>query len=149
MRPAGVGTGPRWDPIVGRIPNAAARTHVAATRTSVLTRLDFTFRPGPFGRRGSRDTGSIFDRHITIGRQTMASKVPEQRTPEVPGESVAQVEERIRGRLGGQVSDLRLVVRDEGVVLQGRSRTHHARQLAQQLVMDCTELRILANEIRV
>jgi len=34
-------------------------------------------------------------------------------------------------------------------VLQGRTRTYHAKQLAQHAVMEITELPILANEIRV
>jgi hypothetical protein len=65
----------------------------------------------------------------------------------------AGISERIEAerwrRLAGRVSDLRVVVRDRGLVLQGRSRTQHARQLAQQAVMEITELPILANEIQV
>jgi hypothetical protein len=66
-----------------------------------------------------------------------------------PASIVAQIEARIRGRLGGQVSDLRVVMRGDGMALQGHSRTHHAKQLAQHVAMEATELPILANEIQV
>ena len=42
--------------------------------------------------------------------------------------------------------NLRLVVRDSGIVLQGCVRTYHAKQLAQQAVMEAGGLPILANE---
>jgi hypothetical protein len=63
--------------------------------------------------------------------------------------AVEQVETQLQRRLGGLVSDLRVVVRGQGLALQGRSRTHHARQLVQQAAMELTHLPILANEIRV
>jgi len=67
----------------------------------------------------------------------------------IPAEEVEQVAASIRRRLGGQVSDLRVVVRGEGLVLQGRSRTHHAKQLALQAAVEVTDWPILANEIWV
>jgi hypothetical protein len=60
-----------------------------------------------------------------------------------------QLASHLRRRLGGQVSDLRVAIREGGLVLQGRTRTHHAKQIALQAVLDITELPILANEIRV
>jgi hypothetical protein len=60
-----------------------------------------------------------------------------------------QVEALVQKRLCGRVSDLRVIVRGGGLVLQGRSRTYHAKQLVQQAVMEISELPILANEIRV
>ena len=63
--------------------------------------------------------------------------------------TVKQIESQINRRLGGQVNDLRVVVQGEGLVLQGRARTYHAKQLAQQAAMEITERPILANEIRV
>jgi len=62
---------------------------------------------------------------------------------------VEQIESQIYRRLGGRVSDLRVIVQGEGLVLQGRARTYHAKQLAQQAAMEITERSILANEIRV
>jgi hypothetical protein len=70
-------------------------------------------------------------------------------TSPISAEHIAQMEAQIRSRLGGLVRDVRVALREEGLVLQGRSRTHHARQIAQQVVMEATELPILANEIRV
>ncbi len=68
---------------------------------------------------------------------------------DLPAEVAAEVEAQIRRRLGGQVSDLRVVVRRDGLALQGRARTQHARQLAQHIAMEATALPIVANEIRV
>jgi osmotically-inducible protein OsmY len=62
---------------------------------------------------------------------------------------IAQLEAQVRHRLRGQACNLRLVVRDDGVVLQGCVRTCYAKQLAQQAVMKATGLPILANEIEV
>lgn len=73
----------------------------------------------------------------------------ESRISPISAEHIAQMEAQIRNRVGGLVSDVRVAFREEGLVLQGRSRTHHARQIAQQVVMEATELPIVANEIRV
>jgi hypothetical protein len=64
-------------------------------------------------------------------------------------DTIAQVETEIRRRLGGQVTDLHVVLRSNGLALQGRSRTYYAKQLAQQVALEVTELSILANEIQV
>jgi len=52
-------------------------------------------------------------------------------------------------QVGGQVRDFRLLVRGSGLVLQGRCRTDHAKELVPQAVMEVTEVPILANEITV
>ena len=57
--------------------------------------------------------------------------------------------EQVRCQLGGRVQDLRLLPRDDGLVLQGRCRSQHARQLAQHLVVANTHVSLLANEIEV
>jgi hypothetical protein len=62
---------------------------------------------------------------------------------------VEQIEAQINRRLGGLVDDLRVIVQGEGLVLQGRARSYHAKQLALQAAMEITERPILANEIRV
>jgi hypothetical protein len=64
-------------------------------------------------------------------------------------EFVEQVEAEIRRRLGDRVNELRVVVTEEGLVLHGRSRTYHAKQLAQHSANEISGLPILANEIRV
>ena len=60
-----------------------------------------------------------------------------------------QLASHLRRRLGGQASEFRVAIREGGLVLQGRARTHHAKQIALQAVVEITELPILANEIRV
>jgi len=55
----------------------------------------------------------------------------------------------ISSLLGGRIDGLRVLIRDDGIVLQGRSRTYHAKQLALHAVMEATELPVVANEIVV
>ena len=64
-------------------------------------------------------------------------------------EDVERVEAAIRDRVGSRVSEVRVTVRGGGLVLQGRSRTHHARQLAQQAAVEFADWPILANDIQV
>ncbi len=50
----------------------------------------------------------------------------------------------------GRIRDLRVDYSDERIVLQGRSRTYHAKQLAHQAVLDLTDGHpLLANQIVV
>ena len=50
----------------------------------------------------------------------------------------------------GRIRDLQVVYSDERIVLQGRSRTYHAKQLAHQAVLDLTDGHpLLANQIIV
>ena len=67
----------------------------------------------------------------------------------VPVKMADQVAAAIRRLLGGQVSELRVVASGGGLVLQGRSRTHHAKQLAQHAAAEMSGLMIVANEIKV
>jgi hypothetical protein len=62
---------------------------------------------------------------------------------------LAALEQRIQCRLNSWVRDFRLSMRDGGLVLQGRSFTYYAKQLAQHMVMDAIDLPICANEIQV
>jgi osmotically-inducible protein OsmY len=62
---------------------------------------------------------------------------------------IEQIESRIRRRVGGRLSNLQVAIQRGGVVLRGRTQTHHAKQLALQAAMESSELPILANEIRV
>ncbi len=64
-------------------------------------------------------------------------------------EVLGQLEKRVRLRLGGQVLDFQLSIREMGLVLKGRTRSYHAKQLAQQALMEMTETQIRANEIEV
>ena len=67
-------------------------------------------------------------------------KTPERET---------RLETHIQARLGSHARHIRVMYRNSGVVLQGRTRTYYAKQLAQHLVMEITNLPILANEIEV
>jgi hypothetical protein len=59
------------------------------------------------------------------------------------------LETHVQSRLGGRIKDLQLVVQDQGLILRGHARTYYAKQLAQQAVMQATELPILSNDIEV
>jgi osmotically-inducible protein OsmY len=59
------------------------------------------------------------------------------------------LESQIQRRLGGRVRDLRVLLREDGVILQGRSATYHAKQLAQHAAMELAGVRVLANDIEV
>jgi hypothetical protein len=60
-----------------------------------------------------------------------------------------RLEAQVLRRLGGRIRDLRVLVRHNGVILQGRSSTYHAKQIAQHVAMELTGLPILANDIEV
>jgi hypothetical protein len=64
-------------------------------------------------------------------------------------ECLAQTEERVRSRLTGLVRDFQLVLFEQGLILRGRARNYHAKQLAQHAVMEATSLSIRVNEIEV
>jgi hypothetical protein len=64
-------------------------------------------------------------------------------------ETLAELEELVRLRSGGRVRELRLSLRDAGLVLTGQTKSHHAKQLAQQALMDLNRAPIMANEIAV
>jgi hypothetical protein len=63
--------------------------------------------------------------------------------------SLEQVRELLHQRLRGQVRDLRLVLRETQVVLQGIAVSYYAKQVAQQLVFDSLGTIALVNEIEV
>ena len=52
-------------------------------------------------------------------------------------------------RLGSRIRDLRVLLRPNGIVLQGYAATYHAKQLAQHAVMEATRMPLLANDIEV
>jgi hypothetical protein len=64
-------------------------------------------------------------------------------------EEVARLESHLQGRLNGRVRALRLLLRDQGLVLRGQARTYYAKQLAQHAVMEAASYPIQANEIEV
>jgi hypothetical protein len=64
-------------------------------------------------------------------------------------EKETQMETHLQTQLGSRIRHLRVLCRTDGVVLYGSARTYHAKQLAQHLVKELTDLPILANEIEV
>lgn len=61
----------------------------------------------------------------------------------------ARLERHIQARLKGRVRGLRVVRRDNGFVLQGRTSNYYAKQLVLQAAMQATTLPIGAGEIEV
>ncbi len=59
------------------------------------------------------------------------------------------LENLMQRRLGNRIRDLRVLVLPKGLILQGRTNTYHAKQLAQHAAMDLGELPIAANDIEV
>ena len=55
----------------------------------------------------------------------------------------------LQRRLGSRIRNLRVVVRDDGIVLQGYAPTYHAKQIAQHAAMELVDLPIVANDIEV
>lgn len=51
--------------------------------------------------------------------------------------------------LKGLGTELQVLLRGHGLVLQGRTRTYYAKQLVQHAVMSATRIPILANAIEV
>jgi hypothetical protein len=62
---------------------------------------------------------------------------------------IDELQARLRLQLHGQVQELRLLFRENGLVLHGSARTYYAKQLAQHAAMKATRLRIVANQIEV
>ena len=65
-------------------------------------------------------------------------------------ELAERIEGYIERRASGRIRDLHVVCSDNMIILQGRSRTYHAKQLAQQAVLDLTDgFPLLTNQIVV
>jgi hypothetical protein len=70
------------------------------------------------------------------------------------GKNELEVAEYLKGHINrvanGRIRDLQVVYSGDSIVLQGRSRTYHAKQLAHQAVLDLTDgFPLLANQIVV
>ena len=61
-----------------------------------------------------------------------------------------RIESHIEHKACGRIRDLHVVCSEDMIILQGRSRTYHAKQLAQEAVLDLTDgHHLLANQIVV
>ena len=56
---------------------------------------------------------------------------------------------KIQARTHGQVRELHVEMADESVVINGRARTHYAKQLAQHGAMDFVHGQLIVNRIVV
>ena len=59
------------------------------------------------------------------------------------------IAELVRRRLAGRIRDFRLVLRENGIVLQGRACSYYGKQLAQHEVLRVVNAARLVNEIEV
>jgi hypothetical protein len=60
-----------------------------------------------------------------------------------------ELESRVQKRLNGRVRNLRLSLRENGLVLEGQTQSYYVKQLAQHAIMEAIDLPISANEIEV
>jgi hypothetical protein len=60
-----------------------------------------------------------------------------------------ELETHLQAVLSGRVRDLRITSHDNGLVIQGQTRTYYAKQVAQQEVMKASSMPVRANEIEV
>jgi len=60
-----------------------------------------------------------------------------------------RVAARVHHLMSGRVSDFRVHIDKRGLVLRGRTRTYHAKQLVRQAAMEVTGMPILADEVEV
>jgi uncharacterized protein YegP (UPF0339 family) len=62
---------------------------------------------------------------------------------------IVRLEALIKQQLRGRLFDFRLVLRNDGLILQGRTRAYYTKQLAQHAIMESSGLQIVANDIEV
>jgi hypothetical protein len=79
----------------------------------------------------------------------MNGQTSKEGTSQLCPEEVERLAAHVRCLLGAQVRDLRLVVHDQGLILQGRARSYYAKQLAQHAIMRATTYAFLGNDIEV
>ena len=72
--------------------------------------------------------------------------ITDESTPAIDTE---RLERLLAHRLGTRIRELRLIFQQSGLILQGRSETYHAKQIAQHAAMELAGVPILANEIEV
>jgi hypothetical protein len=60
-----------------------------------------------------------------------------------------QAEAHLQHRLRGRVWEVRVLLREGGVVLQGQALNYYAKQLGQHIAMQELQLTVVANDIKV
>ena len=66
-----------------------------------------------------------------------------------PWEQVDHIERRIRDEFAERVHNFHIQAFDDGLVLEGRTKTYFGKQMVLKAVMDATSLPILADRIVV
>lgn len=79
----------------------------------------------------------------------MGTFFPEQKIDVTTADGVAELEMRVECSLDGDIHNFQVIVEHEGLTLRGQARTYHAKQHAHNLVLEASELPILADEIEV
>lgn len=69
--------------------------------------------------------------------------------PVDPWEQVDHIERRIRNEFSHRVHNFHIQAFDDGLVLEGRTKTYYGKQMVLKAVMDATSLPILADRIVV
>lgn len=60
-----------------------------------------------------------------------------------------QLETLLQRRLGNRVRDLRVLTFARGILLQGRTDTYHAKQLAEDAALELADIPQIANDIEI
>jgi hypothetical protein len=84
---------------------------------------------------------------ISAARPLARGPRPEQRC--LAPEEADRIAARVMGRLAGQLTRLRILVRRDGCVLQGQVRSYYAKQLVQEAVRQVTDRPIAENAVEV
>ena len=83
-------------------------------------------------------------------RQSLSAEHSRFEIGQTHEELALYIEGHVDRASNGRIRDLRVVYSDDHIVLEGRSRTYHAKQLAHQAVLDLTDGHpLLANLIVV
>src|SRR5512135_897395 len=107
--------------------------------------------PGASRARQPFDSGQETEREpLTSGEATMYNQSRGVCRTCRPAGAADQLRARVSSRLGGRVPDIRLLVQEGGHHPAGTlAHLYYAKPLAQQAVMEETDLPVLANEIEV
>jgi hypothetical protein len=79
----------------------------------------------------------------------MVSQVVRTRIDPAARPVLEEIEASVQHCLSGRLCDFHLTFENGGLVLRGRTRTYYAKQLAQHLVLEASDLPIQANTIEV
>jgi hypothetical protein len=116
------------------------------------SRLRSRLPKDPFGRTIRRRFAQV--KPIKVGARipmrTFTTEIPRFEIGKSHQELAQFIEGHVNRVANGRIRDLHVVYSDEQIILQGRSRTYHAKQLAHQAVLDLTDgYPLLANQIVV